>query len=412
MQGKRLATVIATILLVAVLAALVLPLCKDHAKLGLDLQGGVMVLLEAPEGTSQEDMDGAMMVIENRINGLGVSEPEVRQAGTNRISVEIAGLDDPEEAVRLIGTTAKLMFVRMDTGEVVLDGNNLKKASGYMNQETVDPNERYGVNLQFDAAGAQAFSEATTDLCNKYAYGDTNRSIAIVLDNQVLSMPSVKQPITGGECQISGSYTTMDEVDNMATLLNSGALPVDLQIIEKRTVGAQLGSDAISKSVRAAIIGLVVLALFMLLLYRLPGAIALVALTFYIVILAGCMVGLKMTITLSSIAGFLLSIGMGVDANIIIYERIKEELRAGKTLRVAVESGFKKAFSTILDSSVTTLIATIVLIVLGTSTIRGFAITLTIGILASMFTAITFTKFILKNLVAANIIKNTKLFGA
>lgn len=154
MQGKRLATVIATILLVAVLAALVLPLCKDHAKLGLDLQGGVMVLLEAPEGTSQEDMDGAMMVIENRINGLGVSEPEVRQAGTNRISVEIAGLDDPEEAVRLIGTTAKLMFVRMDTGEVVLDGNNLKKASGYMNQETVDPNERYGVNLQFDAAGS------------------------------------------------------------------------------------------------------------------------------------------------------------------------------------------------------------------------------------------------------------------
>lgn len=412
MQGKRLATVIATVLLVAVLAALVLPLCKDHAKLGLDLQGGVMVLLEAPEGTSQEDMDGAMMVIENRINGLGVSEPEVRQAGSNRISVEIAGLEDPEEAVRLIGTTAKLMFVRVDTGEVILDGNNLKKASGYMNQETVDPNERYGVSLQFDSAGAQAFSQATADLCNKYAYGDSNRAIAIVLDNQILSMPSVKQPISGGEAQISGSYSTMEEVDNMATLLNSGALPVDLQIIEKRTVGAQLGSDAIAKSVNAAIIGLVVLALFMLLLYRLPGVIALVALTLYIVLLAGCMVGIHMTITLSSIAGFLLSIGMGVDANIIIYERIKEELRAGKTLRVAVESGFKKAFATILDSNVTTLIAAVVLIALGSSTIRGFAITLTIGILASMFTAITFTKFILKNLVAANIIKNTKLFGA
>lgn len=412
MQAKRLATVIATVLLVAVLAALVLPLCKDHANLGLDLQGGVMVLLEAPEGTSQEDMDGAIMVIENRINGLGVSEPEVRQAGSNRISVEIAGLSDPEEAVRLIGTTAKLMFVRMDTGEVILDGNNLKKATGYMNQETVDPTERYGVGLEFDATGAQAFSKATTELCNLYAYGDSKRAIAIVLDNQIISLPSVKVPITGGEAQISGSYTTMEEVDNMATLLNSGALPVDLQIIEKRTVGAQLGSDAISKSVTAAIIGLVVLALFMLLLYRLPGAIALVALTFYIVILAGCMVGLKMTITLSSIAGFLLSIGMGVDANIIIYERIKEELRAGKTLRVAVESGFKKAFATILDSNVTTLIAAVVLIALGTSSIRGFAITLTIGILASMFTAITFTKFILKNLVAANIIKNTKLFGA
>ena len=194
-------------------------------------------------------------------------------------------------------------------------------------------------------------------------------------------------------------------------LLQSGALPVDLQLLEKRTVGPQLGPDSIAKSVNAAIIGVIVLALFMIVLYRVPGVIALISLTLYAVLLAGALILIKSTITLPVIAAFLLSIGMGVDANIIIYERIKEELRAGKSLRVSVEYGFKKAFATILDSNVTTLIAGVVLIIFGTGSIRGFAITLSIGILASMFTAITFTRFILNNLVESNMITNKKFYG-
>ena len=411
MQGKRLATVIVTVLIVALLAVALFPVYKDHAKLGLDLQGGVMVRLEAPEGTGEEEMNGAVKVIENRINALGVSEPEVRLEGANSISVELAGVDDPEEAVRLIGTTAQLLFVRMDTGEVFMDGTALKKANGYIDQETLDPTKQFCVGLELNSEGAQKFGEVTTELC-QYPKDDSRRSIAILLDNQPISVAGINEPITGGQASISGSYTSIDEVNEMATLLNSGALPVDLEIIEKSTVGAQLGEDAIAQSAIAALIGAIVLIIFMIVIYRVPGLIALVALLLYTVLLAGGMVLINMTITLPAIAGFLLSIGMGVDANVIIYERIKEELRSGKTLRVAVESGFKKAFATILDSNVTTLIASIVLIALGTSSIRGFAITLSLGILVSMFTAITFTRFVLKNLVASNIIKNTKLFGA
>ena len=411
MQGKRLATVIVTVLIVALLAVALFPVYKDHAKLGLDLQGGVMVRLQAPEGTGEEEMNGAVKVIENRINALGVSEPEVRLEGADRISVELAGVDDPEEAVRLIGTTAQLLFVRMDTNEVFMDGTSLKKANGYIDQETLDPTKQFCVGLEFNSEGAQIFGQVTTELC-QYPQGDSRRSIAILLDNQAISIAGINEPITGGEASISGSYTSIDEVNEMATLLNSGALPVDLEIIEKRTVGAQLGEDAIAQSARAALIGAIVLMIFMVVIYRVPGLIALVALLLYSILLAGGMVLINMTITLPAIAGFLLSIGMGVDANVIIFERIKEELRAGKTLRVAVESGFKKAFATILDSNVTTLIASIVLIALGTSSIRGFAITLSLGIVASMFTAITFTRFVLRNLVASNIIKNTKLFGA
>ncbi len=411
MQRGRVAVVVAVILAIVVAAVALVPVYRDHANLGLDLQGGVLVRLEAPEGTSKEDMMGAISIINNRINGLGVSEPDVRLEGDNRIAVELPGVADPEEAVRTIGSTAKMQFIRVDTGEVVVDGSHLKDAQAKTDDQATDANKRFVVDIAFDDEGAEAFKNATEDLCNKYSEGDQNRAIAIVLDDQVISAPSIVEPITNGQAAISGGFSTYEDASNLAIQLNSGALPVDLEIVEQNTVGAQLGPDAIAQSLQAAIIGCILLALFLLAIYRRPGFIAVVSLVLYAVLLAGALILIRSTITLQVIAAFLLSIGMAVDANVLIYERIREELRAGKTVRVATDSGFKKAFVTILDSNVTTLIATFVLMLLGTGSIRGFAVTLAIGIILSLFTAISFTRFILRNLVKGGVIKTSRFYG-
>lgn len=414
MRWQKVATLVATILVVVIAAGILFPVYADHAVLGLDLQGGVMVRLEAPEGTEKTEMEAAQSVIENRINALGVAEPEVRLEGTNRISVELPGVDDAEEAVRVIGTTAKLQFVRYDTGEVILEGSDLQKATAYMNQEATSASEMYGVSLEFNSEGSKAFANATSDLINQYGSGDSNREskiIAIILDDQIISAPSVQSAITNGKAQISGSFTSYEEANSLAMMLQGGALPVDLTVVEKQTTGPQLGADSIQKSITAAIVGVVALVIFMVALYRIPGLIAAFALLMYAIIVIGVNVAIKATITLPVIAAFLLSVGMAVDANVIIFERLKEELRAGKTLRVAIESGFKKAFATIFDSNITTLLAAVILIGFGSGSVRGFAITLTIGILASMFTAITFTRFMLTNLVSSNLIRNTKFYG-
>lgn len=412
MQRGRVAVVVAVILAIVVAAVALVPVYRDHANLGLDLQGGVLVRLEAPEGTSKEDMMGAISIINNRINGLGVSEPDVRLEGDNRIAVELPGVADPEEAVRTIGSTAKMQFIRVDTGEVVVDGSHLKDAQAKTDDQATDANKRFVVDIAFDDEGAEAFKNATEDLCNKYSEGDQNRAIAIVLDDQVISAPGiVVEPITNGQAAISGGFSTYEDASNLAIQLNSGALPVDLEIVEQNTVGAQLGPDAIAQSLQAVIIGCILLALFLLAIYRGPGFIAVVSLVLYAVLLAGALILIRSTITLQVIAAFLLSIGMAVDANVLIYERIREELRAGKTVRVATDSGFKKAFVTILDSNVTTLIATFVLMLLGTGSIRGFAVTLAIGIILSLFTAISFTRFILRNLVKGGVIKTSRFYG-
>ncbi len=411
MRSSKVAVLVTTVLLVVIAACILFPLCADHAVLGLDLQGGVMVRLEAPEGTSREEMEAAQSVIENRINALGVAEPEVRLEGSNRISVELPGVEDAEEAVRVIGTTAKLQFVRVDTGAIVVEGSQLTDASAYMDQETVDPDKMYGVSLEFNNEGTRAFAEATAELASSYALDDQNRCIAIILDGQVISAPRVEEAIPNGRAQISGSFSTLEEAQSLAMMLKGGALPVDLTIVEKQTTGPQLGADSIAKSIRAAVIGVLALAIFMIAVYRVPGLIATFALLLYALIVVGANVLIKATITLPVIAAFLLSVGMAVDANVIIFERIKEELRVGKTLRVAVEAGFKKAFTTIFDSNITTLLAAVILIGFGSGSVRGFAITLTIGILASMFTAITFTRFMLTNLVESNLVRNPKFYG-
>ena len=260
--------------------------------------------------------------------------------------------------------------------------------------------------------GASKFAEVTKELITLHPNDASSRILAIVLDGETISAPAVNVIIADGKASISGSFTSYESAQDLALLLNAGSLPVDLTIVEKRTVGPQLGADSIAKSISAAIIGIAVLALFMVLIYRVPGLIADGALLLNALIVLGANIAIKATITLPVIAAFLLSIGMAVDANVIIFERIKEEMRSRKTLRVSVDSGFKKAFATILDSNVTTLLAAVVLIAFGTGSIRGFAITLTIGILASMLTAVTFTKFMLKQLVSSNLITNKKYFGA
>ena len=411
MRWQKVGTLVATILIVVIAAAILFPVYADHAVLGLDLQGGVMVRLEAPEGTTQEEMEAAKSVIENRINALGVAEPEVRLEGNNRISVELPGVEDAEEAVRVIGTTAKLQFVRYDNGEVIVEGGQLKKASAYMNQEAMSANEMYGISLEFNSEGTRAFAEATSDLINTYGTSDStreNRIIAIILDGQIISAPAVESAIPNGHAQISGSFDTYESAQSLAMMLQGGALPIDLTIVEKQTTGPQLGADSIAKSIKAAVIGIVALAIFMIIIYRVPGVIATFALLLYALLVIGANVAIKATITLPVIAAFLLSVGMAVDANVIIFERIKEELRACKTLRVAIEAGFKKAFATIFDSNITTLLAAVILIAFGTGAVRGFAITLTIGILASMVTAIT---FMLTTLVSSNLVRNPKLYG-
>lgn len=415
MRWPKVITLVATILIVVIAAGILFPLYGDKATLGLDLQGGVMVRLEAPEGTSMEDMEAAKSVIENRINGLGVAEPEVRLEGSNRISVELPGVEDADEAVRVIGTTAKLQFVRYDNGEVILEGSDLKRASAGVNEEALYADEKFLVSLEFNSEGTKKFANATNDLINKYGKEKETRAdrvIAILLDGQIISAPSVNEPIVDGKAQISGGFMTYEEVQSLATMLRGGALPVDLTIVEKQVTGPQLGADSVAKSINAAIIGIVALAVFMIVLYRVPGIIAVFALLLYSVIVIGMNVAIGTTITLPVVAAFLLSVGMAVDANVIIFERIKEEMRAGKTLRVAVDSGFKKAFTTIFDSNITTLLAAAILIAFGTGAVRGFAVTLSIGILASMFTAITFTRFMLVNLVSSNLIRNNKFYGA
>lgn len=415
MRWPKVITLIATVLIVVIAAGILFPVYADNATLGLDLQGGVMVRLEAPEGTAMEDMEAAKSVIENRINGLGVAEPEVRLEGTNRISVELPGVEDADEAVRVIGTTAKLQFVRYDNGEVILEGSDLKNASAGINESALYANEKFLVSLEFNSTGTKKFADATNDLINKYGDGEANREsrvIAIMLDGQIISAPSVQTPIVDGKAQISGGFMTYEEVQSLATMLRGGALPVDLTIVEKQITGPQLGADSIAKSITAAVIGIIALAVFMIVMYRVPGMIAVFALLLYAILVVGANVAINATITLPVIAAFLLSVGMAVDANVIIFERIKEEMRAGKTLRVAVDSGFKKAFTTIFDSNITTLLAAVILIAFGTGSVRGFAVTLSIGILASMLTAITFTRFMLVNLVSSNLIRNSKFYGA
>ncbi len=375
---------------------------EDGIRRGLDIAGGLYVLLEAVEtGDSEIDEDAierAITVIRMRVDELGVAEPIIATQGDDRIRIELPDLDDIEQARSVIGRTAMLSFVGPD-GEEVVTGTHLTSAR----VERIPEMSPYPfVSIEFDAEGARLFAEAT----GKYL----QQQIAIVLDGEVISAPVVRAVITDGRATIEGNFE-YEEAAELALLLRSGSLPVELRELESRIIGPTLGQRTEEVAFYAAMIGLALVLLFMVLFYRFAGIIAGVALAFYLTMVLGALTYLPTTLTLPGIAGLILSIGMAVDANVIIFERIKDELRGGRTMRSAIESGFQRAFRAILDANVTTLIATIVLFTLASGPVRGFAVTLFIGIICSMFTAIILTRFLLRLAFKAGIIRSGAYLG-
>jgi len=407
MRRGNIIKLVALVLLVAAAVALSIKPLVDPVKgipLGLDLRGGVHLVLQAEQdknGTpiTSDDIDKAKAIISNRVNDLGVSEPIVQaDYDKKRIVVDLAGVTDPDKAVAILKTTAKLTF-RNPQGNIVLQGDELKDARA--GQDTTKAGG-FVVNLTFSSAGTKNFADLTT----KYV----GQQISIYLDDKLLKNPKVETPILNGQAEID-NYATLEAAANDAVLMRSGSLPVSMSIAEKRQVGASLGIDSLHKSIQAGLYGLIFIFLFMLIFYHLPGVVADFSLIVYglIVLWAFCL--FRVVLTLPGIAGFILTIGMAVDFNIIIYERVKEEIRAGKSLRAGVESGFSRAFVTVIDAHVTTFIAAMTLYTFGTGSIRGFALTLGIGIIASLFTAITFTRLVLRLTVGINPKINTKWFG-
>ena len=374
---------------------------SNSIKQGLDLQGGTHVVLQAvdtPELKVDDDaVNRSVKVIERRVNELGLTEPVIQRQGKDRIIVELPGVKDPEKAIAMLGRTAMLQF-KDESGKVVLTGSDLKDAKAQVSQ-----GNQAVVGLEFNDEGGKKFADLTAR--------NVGKKIAIELDGQVLTAPVVQEAITGGHAQISGSRN-VEEAEHLAILLRSGSLPVKIEVMENRTVGPTLGQDSKDKSVKAFSIGIIGVFVFMLLFYRLAGVVADIALLLYVMLLLLVMRYLGATLTLPGIAGIILSVGMAVDANVLIFERFKEEVKRGKTLRSAMDSGFGRAIVTILDSNLTTIMAAAVLFYLGTGPIKGFAVTLALGTLLSMFTAVTVTKFLLRFLIYSNITKSPFLFGA
>lgn len=355
--------------------------------LGLDLRGGVHVVLEADasaDTVTNESMAGVVSIIERRINALGVSEPLIQREGNRRIIVELPGIHDQQQAIDTIGKTALLEF-KDPLGNTAIDGSYLRS----VNLGT-DRFGRPAIDLEFDNVGMQLFAQLTT----RYR----GQSTQIMLDGEELQTVMIREPILEGRAQITGNFT-IEEARHMVVLLQEGSLPVPMNIMEIRNIGPTLGQDSIDRSFRAGVIGVILIFIYMLAYYKLPGFVADLALVAYVVILLGVLSAIKAVLTLPGIAGIILSIGMAVDANVIIFERIKEEIADGKRLSSAIEAGFGRAFSSILDSNLTTLITTVVLFYVGTGAVRGFAVTLGLGIVASMFTGIVITRAILNAMV-------------
>ena len=401
-QHSLLKLVISVAVIICAFFFLVQPLASSIRQ-GLDLQGGTHVVLEAVDTAQAQVNDDAMnrviAIMEKRVNSLGLTEPIIQREGERRVIIELPGIKDPDAAIRTIGKTAMLEF-RDEEGNTVLTGTDLKDAQASTNPQT----GQNVVNLEFSDEGAQKFADLTMK--------NVGRTIAILLDGEVLTAPNVREPILGGRAEITGQKT-LEEAQNLAVVLRSGALPVKVEIIETRTVGPTLGQDSKDKSQFAFVVGLGAVVLFMIFFYHLSGFIADVALMAYTVMLLGILYLMDATLTLPGVAGIILSIGMAVDANVLIFEHFKEEYQVNqKTLRLAMDAGFKRAFTTIFDSNVTTLIAAGVLFFLGTGTIRGFAITLGVGTILSMFTAITLTQYLLKLMINSKLSENPSLYGA
>jgi preprotein translocase subunit SecD len=418
-QGVNWGDAGALALIVVVIAVAVIFAAKPIASalqkhLGLDLQGGVSLIYQASPLTpstpvSSDAMNALLDNFEKRVNGLGVTEPDIRLVGDNRIQVQLPGFNDPEQAMKTLGTIAKLEFKtegpdgQTSDGPVVLTGADLTKAQAQIEPTTNQPE----VALTFNPAGAKKFAAVTA--------ANVGKQIGIFLDDKLLTNPKVDEAIPSGNAEISGGYKTLQDAQNDALLLNAGALPVQVQLIENRSVGPELGKVELDRSLNAGAIGLALVFLFMLAYYRVPGIVADLSLIVYGLIMAGVYILFHVTLTLEGIAAFIISVGMAVDANILIYERLKEELRVGKTLRSSFDAGFQHALRTILDCNVNTLIGACVLLYFGSRMldpeIMGFAVTLIIGVALSLFTAVTFTRLVLRLMVGSRLVINPKWYG-
>ena len=398
-------------MIVAIVITSVVIICTKPTKLGLDLVGGSRLVLEAApaNGVVTPDMMSSLQfAIENRVNGLGVAETVVQRLGDKRLVVEIPDVTDLEQAKAFIGETAELEFKEpvMVNGEMEwkstgLTGKDLSKAMVGSDSRT----GQWSVQLEFNNEGTKKFADLTKRLVGK--------PMAIFFNGKLESAPNINEPIPSGHAQITGGEGgfAIEEAKKMVDLLNAGALPVPAKIIEENTVGPTLGADSIAKSKVAGAIGLGFVMIFMALYYRAPGLIADLALIIYGTILFAIFKWVPVTLTLAGIAGFILSIGMAVDANILIFERTKEELRAGRTLFTAINSGFDRAFTSIFDSNMTTIITCVILYCLGTSIVKGFALTLAIGVIVSMFSAINVTKNFMHLIFGTGKLKNPAMFG-
>ncbi|WP_414584714.1 protein translocase subunit SecD [Scytonema sp. PCC 10023] len=456
MQRQR--SLLALILILVIAAITVI--ATIPIPLGLDLRGGSQLTIQVkttPEiqQITERELDAVKSVVEGRINGLGVSEPVIQTVGTDQILVQLPGVNDPEQAERVLGGTAELEFRKQkpntETQVIALQASRAQlkakqeqlrksndKAAIEKNQQELQNNTKaiaelfestnpplsgkylkdaYGeptqgsdwnVAIRFNEKGGEVFAELTKQLAG------TGRSIGIFLDNELISAPTVGPEfattgITGGSAVITGRFTAQ-QANDLGVQLRGGALPVPVEIGEIRTVGATLGKDSIQSSIYAGIGGLTLVLIFMVVYYRLPGLIADIALVIYSLLTWASFALLGVTLTLPGIAGFILSIGMAVDANVLIFERTREELRAGKSLYRSVESGFYRAFSSILDSNVTTWIACAALFWLGSGLVKGFALTLALGVAVSMFSAITCSRTLMFFAISFPSLRKTELF--
>lgn len=389
-----------------------LPSAQDGVVLGLDLVGGSEITYDAivPEGAADVDegMNVAVTMLRQRCDNLGYTEANVYRAGERQVVVEIPNVDNPEEAVQQLGTTAVVEFVDAD-GKVWLSGSDIASAKCVYGQVDETGTSAYYIQLSFTEAGKEKFVEATKEIASR----TSDNYMSINMDGETISSPNVDKKfastgINSDTAMILMGNANVDDVQYLANIISSGALPFALENTKLQTVGASLGEKSLDTSLFAGMIGMILVMVFMIVVYRLPGLVSALTLVFYTALFAVVLAVSHANLTLPGIAGMILTIGMAVDANVIIFERIKEELRAGKSLRTSIDNGYHNAFTAILDSNITTAIAAVVLWWRGSGTIVGFAQTLLIGVVLSMFTMLIITRILLKSLVN---LKVTKLWA-
>ena len=367
--------------------------------LGLDLSGGVSITYQVvDENPSTEDMKDTIYKLQKRVDSYS-TEASVYQVGDDRITVEIPGVQDANQILEDLGNPGSLEF-QMPDGTVFMTGDMVADAQGATTTDRYG-NKQYIVSLKLTDEGAKIFGEVTSE--------NIGKNLPIVYDGETISYPRVQSAITGGEAQITG-MSTFEEADNLATQIRIGSLSLQLSELESSVVGAQLGSQAIASSLKAGAIGLAIVMVFMIVMYAVPGIAASLALAIYTTLVIATLYLFDITLTLPGIAGIILGIGMAVDANVIVFARIREEIATGKSVQTSMKIGFQKAMSAILDGNITTLIASVVLMALGSGTVKGFAYTLMIGIILSLFTAMVVTRYILYSLYALGL-KSEKLYG-